>query len=50
MQMFPEMDYSKLGMILNSLSLEQSATRGVTLEKSVVSSLQPEESLLKNQL
>lgn len=38
MEMFPGMDYSKLGVILNGLCLKQSTT-GVTLEKSVVKML-----------
>ena len=39
MEMFPGMDYSKVGVILNGLSLGQSATRNVTLEKSIVKML-----------
>ena len=39
MEVFPGMNYCKLGVILNGLSFDQSATRGVTLEKAVVKML-----------
>lgn len=39
MEKFAGMDYSKFGIILNGLSLKQSATEGTTLEKSVVKML-----------
>ena len=39
MEKFAGMDYSKVGLILNGLSLKLSSTTGVTLEKSVVKML-----------
>ena len=39
MEMFPGMDYSKLGIILNSLVLTHTSTKGGHLEKSIVKML-----------